>query len=128
VLGFLLRGRAGWAVPVAAAWVRLLGATAEGRSPQEAPFSWRTISIYILCAAGSGLMAWWGVLEARRERVNIAVAAFGLTVTCFYFDNVMDKLERSLSLMSLGLLFLLGGYALARTRRRLLARLAEGAP
>ena len=127
VMGFLLRGKAGWAVLVAAAWVRLVGATAEGILPRDASFSWRTISTYVLCAIGSALMAWWGVHEARRERVNLAVAGFGLTVLSFYFDNVMDKLERSVSLMTLGLLFLLMGYALALTRRRLMARMSESA-
>ncbi|HZI95095.1 MAG TPA: DUF2157 domain-containing protein [Patescibacteria group bacterium] len=128
LLGFLLRARAGWMLIVAAIWVRLLGATASGISASSADFSWRKISTYVLCAVGSALMAGWGILESRRERVNLAVAGFGLTVICFYFDSVMDKLGRSVSLMSLGLLFLLGGYALARTRQRLMAKLAGGAP
>jgi uncharacterized membrane protein len=127
-LGFLLRGRGGWVVIAAAAWIRLFGATVVVRFPQDAPWSWRQISTYVLCAAGSALMAWWGVHEARRERVNLALVAFGLTVLSFYFDNVMDKLGRSISLMILGLLFLAGGYALARMRRRLLAGMVEAAP
>jgi len=40
----------------------------------------------------------------------------------------MDKMGRSLSLITLGLLFLVGGYALERTRRRLLARLERSVP
>ena len=50
---------------------------------------------------------------------------FALTVLSFYFAKVMDKLERSGSLVLLGILFLAGGWALERTRRRLI-RLARG--
>jgi hypothetical protein len=35
----------------------------------------------------------------------------------------MGKLERSVSLISLGALFLLGGWALEKARRRLVARI-----
>jgi cytochrome oxidase assembly protein ShyY1 len=38
----------------------------------------------------------------------------------------MDKLGRSLGLMGLGLLFLLGGWQLERLRRRLNAHITEG--
>jgi hypothetical protein len=37
----------------------------------------------------------------------------------------MDKLGRSASLIGLGLLFLLGGWLLEKTRRRLVARLEK---
>jgi uncharacterized membrane protein len=127
-LAFAWRGRAGWMVLVAACWLRLLGATAETSLARGASFSWRMVSVYVLCAIGSAPMAWWGLFEGRRERVNLAVTGFGLTVVFFYFHNVMDKFGRSLSLMGLGLLFVLGGYALARTRRRLLEEVAEVAP
>jgi len=40
----------------------------------------------------------------------------------FYFSNVMDKLDRSASLIGLGVLFLGMGWALERTRRKLVAR------
>jgi uncharacterized membrane protein len=64
----------------------------------------------------------WGMYEARRERINLGILGFGLTVICFYFSNVMDKLGRSASLMGLGLLFLVLGWVLERTRRRLVAK------
>lgn len=73
-----------------------------------------------------GLVA-WGLGEGRRERLNLGVAAFGLTVLVFYFSQVMDKLGRSLGLMGLGLLFLGGGWQLERLRRRLSRRLEGGA-
>ena len=74
-----------------------------------------------MCAAGSiGLVA-WGLNEARRERINLGVAGFALTILAFYFSTVMDKLGRSASLIGLGLLFLLGGWLLEKTRRSLVA-------
>jgi uncharacterized membrane protein len=72
---------------------------------------------------GSVGLAWWGIRESRAERINLAIAGFALTVLCFYFSDVMDKIGRSASLMLLGLLFLGGGWLLERTRRGLLARM-----
>jgi hypothetical protein len=77
-------------------------------------------------AAGLGLgLIGWGVVERRAERINLGVAGFALTVLVFYFSSVMDRLGRSASLVGLGLLFLGGGWALERTRRRLVASVAE---
>jgi predicted membrane protein DUF2157 len=86
--------------------------------------NWRAkVAIYALCATGSvGLVA-WGLYERRKERLNLGVAAFAVSVLFFYFDSFMDKLGRSASLLVLGLLCLAGGYALEVTRRRLVARM-----
>jgi uncharacterized membrane protein len=65
--------------------------------------------------------------EARKERVNLGIAGFALTILFFYFSTVMDKLGRSASLIGLGLLFLLGGWLLEKTRRRLLVKMSGGA-
>ena len=51
--------------------------------------------------------------------MNMGAAIFAATVIAFYFSEVMDKLERSVSLVGLGLLFLAGGWLLERVRRRL---------
>ena len=78
-----------------------------------------------LWAAGLSLgLIGWGMLERRAERINLGVAGFALTVLVFYFSSVMDRLGRSASLVGLGLLFLGGGWALERTRRRLVASVA----
>jgi len=50
---------------------------------------------------------------------------FGATVTWFYFSNIFDKFGRSLRLIGLGVLFLAGGWALEKTRRGLLAHIAQ---
>jgi uncharacterized membrane protein len=72
---------------------------------------------------GSFGLAAWGIREARPERINLGIAGFALTVLAFYFSSVMDKLGRSASLIGLGVLFLGGGWALERTRRRLIAHM-----
>jgi uncharacterized membrane protein len=93
-------------------WVLMLGFV----SPQA------KLTPYVWAAVGSlGLIA-WGLYEARRERINLGILGFGLTVLIFYFSNVMDKLGRSASLIGLGLLFLLLAWGLERTRRSLVAK------
>jgi uncharacterized membrane protein len=112
---------------IAGLWVVALGTTSLSSQPNESllRYVWRELGLYGICALGSiGLIA-WGLNEARKERINLGVAGFALTVLFFYFSNVMDKLGRSASLIGLGLLFLLGGWLLERTRRQLVARLEK---
>jgi len=135
-LAVLLRGRAAWVIGVAAVWAIGLAGLARhaaqsfsavaGAVPTR-PF-WPQVGLYGWCALGSVALVFWGLSEARRERINLGVAGFALTVVFFYFSSIMDKLGRSASLIGLGLLFLLGGWALERTRRRLIARLDAGQP
>jgi hypothetical protein len=54
------------------------------------------------------------------------MVAFALIVMWFYFASVMDKLDRSLGLIGLGILFLAGGWALEYTRRRIVAGMETG--
>jgi uncharacterized membrane protein len=85
------------------------------------------MGFYVWASIGSvGLIA-WGIAEGRRERVNLGVAAFALTVLFFYFSNVMDKLGRAESLVGAGVLLLFGGWGLERLRRILVARVQETA-
>jgi uncharacterized membrane protein len=65
------------------------------------------------------------VREASKAIVNYSIAAFALTVMWFYFSDIMGKLDRSLGLILLGVLFLAGGWMLERTRRRLVAKIGE---
>jgi hypothetical protein len=114
-LALALRRREAWMNAAALVWVLVLAYLGEA--------GWR---LYPWCALGAiGLVA-WGLHEERRERVNLGMGGFALTVLCFYFSSVMDKLGRSLGLMGLGLLFLLGGWQLERLRRRLNARIHGG--
>jgi uncharacterized membrane protein len=113
----LLRGREARWNAAATAWAVLLSFASH------MPHSDDRVLIYLLYAAGAAGLAGWGVVEARSERINLGIAGFAITVTAFYFSNVMDKLGRSASLIGLGLLFLGGGWLLERMRRRLIARI-----
>jgi uncharacterized membrane protein len=126
-LAYWRRGRAAWMNLVAALWVVLLGSMAAILHEQamESLFKhfWRDFGLYLWLWIGALGLIWWGMHEGRKERVNLGVASFGITVLTFYFASVMDKLGRSVSLIGLGLLFLLCGWFLEKSRRRLLARL-----
>lgn len=127
-LAWLLRGRAAWMNGVAALWVLVLGTLAfrPGATDSLLSYAWRELGPYLWCGAGSLALVGWGLAEQRKERINLGVAGFALTVLFFYFSTVMDKLGRSGSLIGLGALFLVGGWMLERARRRLVARLAGG--
>jgi uncharacterized membrane protein len=112
LLTWWLRGPTVWMNGVAAIWVLVLGFVSP--DARITPYIWAAL-------ASLGLIA-WGMHEARRERINLGILGFGLTVLVFYFSNVMDKLGRSASLMGLGLLFLVLAWGLERTRRRLVAK------
>jgi hypothetical protein len=96
-------------------WTLVLAALAGSR-PEY-------LAVYFWCAVGAVGLSLWGIHESRPERINLGIAAFAITVFAFYFSSVMDKLGRSASLMGLGVLFLGGGWALERTRRRLMAHI-----
>jgi hypothetical protein len=82
--------------------------------------------IYPWLGVGCIGLAGWGLREARAALVNFATVGFALTVLGFYFDTVMPKVDRSVSLMGLGLLFLGGGYLLERVRRRVVGQFSGG--
>lgn len=125
-LAWWLRGKHVWLNVVAAFWVAALTATSLLYRADYVNVIGDMIS-YALCALGSiGLIA-WGLKEDRKERVNLGIAGFALTVLFFYFSALMDKLGRSVSLIGLGLLFLLGGWLLEKVRRRLISKIGKGA-
>ena len=84
------------------------------------------VSLYVWWGLGATALVAWGVREARTERINMGSAIFACTVLAFYFSQVMDKLGRSASLVGFGLLFLAGGWALERVRRRLILQTRGG--
>jgi len=124
-LAWWLRRSATWINFIAALWVVALGTTGGLFETGESLLlhAWRESGPYVMCALGSVGLIMWGLWEARKERINLGVAGFALTILFFYFSSVMDKLGRSASLIGLGVLFLLGGWLLEKTRRRLLERL-----
>jgi len=128
-LAFVLRRSAAWTNAVATVWVLVIvtfRVRHEDTSGNLSIFAWNSLGPYFWAGVGALGMVGWGLLERRRERINLGVAGFALTVIIFYFSDVMDKLGRSASLIGLGILFLFGGWALERTRRQLVARVAGG--
>ena len=126
-LAVVLRRRAAWFNAVATIWVLVIGTftsvNAANASNSLLVYAWNTVGIYFWAGAGSLALVAWGLQERRRERINLGVAGFALTVVFFYFSNVMDKLGRSASLIGAGVLLLVGGWVLERTRRGLIARM-----
>jgi hypothetical protein len=86
---------------------------------------WGSLIPYLWWAISGLLLVAWGLRDGRGERINFGFATLALTLLAFYGSEVMDKLGRSASLMGPGLLFLAGGWALERLRRRLLGRLRQ---
>lgn len=82
---------------------------------------------YALVAAVAAFLAWWGVQQKSRAVINYGIVCFALTILWFYFSSVMGKLERSFSLIVLGVLFLGGGWVLEKTRRKLVRQIGVAA-
>jgi Predicted membrane protein (DUF2157) len=129
LIAYWLRRSDAWINVIAAAWVGVAATLPPHTVSNESllHFAWRQVGPYIWCAvAALGLVA-WGLRESRRERINLGVIGFGLTVIVFYFSEVMDKLGRSASLIGMGLLFLVLGWVLEKTRRQLVAKVRGAA-
>ncbi len=118
LLAAFLRGRAILPNLVAAAWV--LTGLSLGHDPGLPAYLWG--------AVGALSLVGWGLMESSPQRINLGVTGFAITLLAFYFSSVMDRLGRSLSLIGLGVILLAGGWALERTRRRLVARVTEPTP
>lgn len=85
---------------------------------------WHSQGAYVWCGIGALGMIASGVADSRKERINLGLLGFAATIVVFYFSSVMSKLGRSISLIGLGVLFLLLGIALHEARKRLLKRMA----
>ena len=105
-------------------WLRAMVRSDERWRPY--PYEVPSLMAYVVVAATAMVFVWWGVRERSRAVVNYGIAAFALTVAWFYFSSLMDRLGRSLGLIGLGILFLLGGWLLERFRRRLMEQVGSG--
>jgi len=92
-----------------------------GSFTQTAP----NLLAHALVAGFAVFLCWWGVRQASRALVNFGIVGFAIAVAWFYFSNIYDKVGRSLGLIGLGILFLAGGWALEKTRRRILAAMGQ---
>jgi uncharacterized membrane protein len=77
------------------------------------------LAAHALVAAFCVFIIWWGVRQVSQALVNLGIVGFAITVGWFYFSDIFDKLDRSLGLIGLGILFLAGGWVLEKTRRNL---------
>jgi len=84
------------------------------------------LAAHALVAAFAVFLIWWGVRQASKALVNFGIVGFAITVVWFYFSDIFDKVGRSLGLIGLGVLFLAGGWALEKTRRRLIGTMGPG--
>ncbi len=83
---------------------------------------------HALVAAFAVFLCWWGVRLLSRALVNLGIVGFAAAVLWFYFSDIYNDHERALGLIGLGVLFLAGGWALEKMRRRILARMAAARP
>jgi uncharacterized membrane protein len=116
VAAWLLRRRDAWVSLLWAAWVVALEFMVRETGD-------RAVLVYVWLALGAVGLVGWGWMDRRKERINLGIVSFALTVLAFYFSHVLDKMGRAAGMIGLGLLFLGGGWLLERTRRRLMAHL-----
>ena len=119
ILGWWLRPHRFWPLALAAIWM-ILDLVIQVQGFSVLSFAWWGVG-------SVGLML-WGSIEARAERVNIGTVLLATTLIGFYFTEVIDRFDRSLSLLGLGLFFLLGGWGLNRLRQALLPTLPPNPP
>ncbi len=82
------------------------------------------LAAHALVAAFAVFLCWWGVRLLSRALVNLGIVGFAVAVLWFYFSDIYSEHYRALGLIGLGILFLAGGWALEKMRRRILARMA----
>jgi len=126
-VAFLLRNRDSWPMLAAAVWLVVFGHLPFRLRTTDLSlglYAWYTIGPYVWGVGGAiGLIA-WGVHDRAKNRVNLGMAMFVLILGCFYFSDLLDKLGRSVSLIGFGVLFLVIGYFLEKTRKKLIAQIA----
>ena len=119
ILGWWLRPHRFWPLALAAIWM-VLDLVIQVQGFSVLSFAWWGVG-------SVGLML-WGSTEARAERVNIGTVLLATTLIGFYVTEVIGRFDRSLSLLGLGLFFLVGGWGLNRLRQALLPNLPSNPP
>ena len=119
ILGWWLRPHRFWPLALAVIWM-ILDLVIQVQGFSVLSFAWWGVG-------SVGLMV-WGSTEARAERVNIGTVLLATTLIGFYFTEVIGRFDRSISLLGLGLFFLVGGLVLNRLRQALLPNLPPNSP
>jgi uncharacterized membrane protein len=113
-------------IAVALPWCIRRSTLVDGHStmvPQTYNVQEPTLTAHLLVAIFAVFLCGWGVRMASKALVNLGIVGFAAAVAWFYFSDIFDKVGRSLGLIGLGVLFLVGGWALEKMRRRLMARM-----
>lgn len=100
----------------------------RGNSTYSYNYTTPSLLAHVLVAAFAVFLCWWGVRLLSRALVNLGILGFAAAVLWFYSSDIMSKIDRSLGLIGLGILFLAGGWALEKFRRRILARMDAEPP
>ena len=119
ILGWWLRPHRFWPLALAAIWM-VLDLVIQVQGFSVLSFAWWGVG-------SVGLMV-WGSTEARAERVNLGTVLLATTLIGFYFTEVISRFDRSLTLLGLGLFFLVGGWGLNRLRQALLPKFPPTSP
>jgi uncharacterized membrane protein len=83
------------------------------------------LAAHAVIALFAVFLCYWGVRLASRALVNLSVVYFAIAVARFYFSDIFNKVDRSVGLIGLGVLFLAGGWMLEKTRRRLMSHMSR---
>ena len=70
-------------------------------------------------------LCFWGVRLFSRALVNLSVVYFATALARFYFSDILDKVDRSVGIIGIGILFLAGGWMLEKARRRLMSHMSR---
>jgi uncharacterized membrane protein len=119
-LAVFLRGREAVWMLAALAWAVIVTQISARSDAGE-------LALFGMLALGAAGIVLWGLKDRQRLAINVGVLGFALAVLGFYFSSVFDKLGRALGLIGLGILFIGGGFALERMRRRLIGRVRSAA-
>jgi uncharacterized membrane protein len=79
-----------------------------------------TLAAYGISALFALFLSLWGVRIVSRALINLGIAYFGAVVVWFYFSSIYSKLSRSLGLIVFGILFMVAGWMLEKTRCQLM--------
>jgi uncharacterized membrane protein len=112
------------ALTIALPWCYILKTNSYNYGNGNA-YSWHTtipnLAAHALVAGFAVFLCWWGARLSSRLLVNFGIVGFAIAVAWFYFSDILDKFGRSLGLIGLGVLFLAGGWALEKLRRKIVA-------
>ncbi len=106
-------------------WLVVAGALALGNLVADGLYpGWMAFGYNLLSVSGVVWLVMTGVDRAEARLVNLGFMFFAVLLLARYFDTFWTLLGRSFFFMVGGVLLLVGGFLLERSRRHLTARIA----